>query len=73
MTRNSEDVKRYIEQIYKTGFYRRVGEINRTTGCGYVAAKRAVIDEQHGLAAEEDERRYLDEDEAWSVSTSTWR
>ncbi len=47
----------YFEQIRKTGFIRRAGEIARATSCGPIAAKQAVIDELHAEALAEDAYR----------------
>ncbi len=44
-------------QNHRSGWIGRAGEINRETGCGFFAARQAVMDELHAEALTEDGRR----------------
>ncbi len=45
------------EQNHRSGWIRRASEINRATGCGFLAARQTVMDELHAEALTEDEQR----------------
>ncbi len=49
--------KAQSEQNHRSGWIRRAGEINRATGCGFLAARQTVMDGLHAEALAEQSRR----------------